>query len=317
MDNRAGIRVEFLILCTQMEVMQSLLHFLDRHELHVDKEGGANYVTSEIKFKSNPPSKLVLVETGAGNANAAITAAKAIRKWNPKNVLLVGVSTSLDERVKIGDILIANQVVSLFDKLDYEVQDIVNTSPRLIHLAQEYYKTWVENEGLTEIVRQNLSKSKTKEKAPRLHVGNLVSANRVLSARDIPPLQDEPKSLGIEMEGFGIGQVIRESRAFNPSYLIIRSVSDNPLEKKRSIVDFNAAQIASSFTIGLIKTLTKRKFGSYLPAETQSAVIESKDIEITVDISGYSEEEKIKLLDSIRKILEIEGDIQITKSRPS
>ena len=54
---------------------------------------------------------IVFVQSGIGKVNAAITATILIERYSVEKVIFSGVAGSLDERMKIGDVVIGTDIV--------------------------------------------------------------------------------------------------------------------------------------------------------------------------------------------------------------
>ena len=67
---------------------------------------GISFFTGKFNNKD-----VVFVQSGIGKVNAAITTTLLIEKFDVKEVIFSGVAGSLDERLKIGDVVVGRDIV--------------------------------------------------------------------------------------------------------------------------------------------------------------------------------------------------------------
>ena len=121
--NGPNAPVDFVLITALREELAAVLAKLPRHRrLPPTAEDIRIYYWSEIEtlFADGSTYKysiIILSLLGMGRLDAANAASDAIKRWNPRYVLLVGIAGGLAaNKVRLGDVLISEQVV------DYELQ---------------------------------------------------------------------------------------------------------------------------------------------------------------------------------------------------
>ena len=92
-----------IICATETEMKAIINEIKDIREKRIGR-----IVFFEGKFNNKD---IVFVQSGIGKVNAAITATLLIEKYDIDKVIFSGVAGALDKVLKIGDIVIANDVV--------------------------------------------------------------------------------------------------------------------------------------------------------------------------------------------------------------
>lgn len=212
-----------------------------------------------VKFSDNTQGEYSVVVTtllGMGRVQAADAAKAAIYRWQPRYVLMVGIAGGIAEaRVKVGDILISNQIV------DYELQKLTTSGaqirwevhradPRLLSAVSDFpYALW----------KKEIAIERPGPGDPTRHVGPIASGDKVIALADVPQSYREmwPKLIGVEMEAGGVATAAFQS-ANPPGFFMIRGVSDLADAKKgsRNVERWRsyACDVAAAYTIGLLKS---------------------------------------------------------------
>jgi nucleoside phosphorylase len=188
-----------------------------------------------------------------GRAETALVTADAIRRWQPRYVLLIGIAGGVSKGVELGDVLVAEQFV------DYELQKITGTG------AQVRYQSFRSDARLYGAT-QHLSgwKSSIREPRPiagepRCHFGVVLTGDKVQSAQDSlkPYLSDWPKLIGVEMEVGGAAAAAWEAPS-KPGVLMVRGVSDLADENKGSSrIEMwrpYACDVAAAYAVALLRS---------------------------------------------------------------
>jgi nucleoside phosphorylase len=193
---------------------------------------------------------------GMGRVQAASATSAAIYRWKPRYVLLVGIAGGIAEaNVKIGDILISNQVV------DYELQkqtatgsqirwEVHRATPRLLAAVSDFpYTLW----------KDEITETRPGPGIPARHIGPIASGDKVIAFKDtLTQYRDMwPKLIGVEMEASGAATGTFQS-ANPPGFFMIRGVSDLADAKKgtRNVDKWRpyACDVAAAYTIGLLRS---------------------------------------------------------------
>lgn len=198
---------------------------------------------------------IVICLLAMGRVQAVTATADAIRRWRPRFVVLIGIAGGIAAKnVKVGDILIADQIV------DYELQKLTPAGPevrwdvqradaRLLEACVNFRnEAW---QGLLRIKRPGRGK-------PNRHIGPLASGDKVIAFGDVLAKYRDtwPKLLGVEMEAAGASTAAFQSPA-KPGFFMIRGVSDLADENKGAshVKKWRtyACDIAASFAIALLQ----------------------------------------------------------------
>lgn len=220
---------------------------------------------------------IVTSPLGMGRVEAATATADAIRRWQPRYVLLVGIAGGDPAEVGLGDVLIAEQFVDyeLAKRTDedakpqqeqppanpreYALHNSVRrfnertryqtfrADPRLYNAAQ-HLSGW---EASVRVARPDAG-------TPSTYTGIVISGDKVQAATDAlaPYKADWPKLIGVEMEAAGVAAAAWEAVS-KPGVLMVRGVSDLADAKKGSsrVKKWRpyACDVAAAFAISLLR----------------------------------------------------------------
>ena len=165
--------------------------------------------------------KVTIVETGTGNATAALEAEKAITRYNPEILLFVGVAAGIKD-VKVGDVVVASNVYNYESGRDAEVfkprPSLVRSTANLVQTAS------IESSKTNWLQRLAVKPSSP----PHVHIAPIASGEKVIASIDSETFKVLRSSYAdaraVEMEGFGF-----LSAAFSHpdiAALVIRGISE-------------------------------------------------------------------------------------------
>lgn len=188
---------------------------------------------------------VVVVKSGIGKVNAAITTAILITQYNARVVINTGVAGGL-KPAEIGDIILAKGI-SYFDVSLTEIDDVP-------------YGKMGDDPLIVKTDEKLLSKGEAifKKLDYQYRLGNLVSGDKfVTSAKDIRKIQRHVENIiGVEMEGMAIALTCHK---FKVPFISIRGISDIIDSKNQGKVYHNvAAEVAkktTEFTFKLIEVV--------------------------------------------------------------
>ncbi|MDY0010673.1 MAG: 5'-methylthioadenosine/adenosylhomocysteine nucleosidase [Candidatus Izemoplasmatales bacterium] len=155
---------------------------------------------------------VVIVKSGIGKVNAAMTATILINTFDVRLIINTGVAGGL-EPVNIGDIILA-EGIAYFDVSLTEIDDVpygqMGSDPLLVRTNDQYLakgKKVFDKLGYSYVV------------------GNLVSGDKfVTKKRDLAKISKQvPNIIGVEMEGMAIAITAYK---FNRPFISIRGISD-------------------------------------------------------------------------------------------
>ena len=156
--------------------------------------------------------EVVLVKSGIGKVNAAITTTILLNKFKTRLVINTGIAGGLSP-IKVGDILLASGI-AYFDVSLTAIDEIpygkMADDPLIVKMDQHYL-----DKAITHFEKLGYP----------YKVGNLVSGDKfVTKTKDIQKIQKNIDDiLGVEMEGMAIALTCHK---FNIPFISIRGVSD-------------------------------------------------------------------------------------------
>jgi MTA/SAH nucleosidase len=168
---------------------------------------GISFFTGKFNDKD-----VVFVQSGIGKVNAAITATLLIEKFKVSEVIFSGVAGSLDERLKVGDVVIGRDIVQHdvdATAFGYKMGQI----PQMKEWAFESDKELVEKAG------------NVNDFDHRIFFGRILTGDQFVSKKDVKiRLGKDFEALCVDMESGAVAQVCTR---LGVKFLIIRSISDS------------------------------------------------------------------------------------------
>ena len=168
---------------------------------------GISFFTGKFNDKD-----VVFVQSGIGKVNAAITATLLIEKFKVSEVIFSGVAGSLDERLKVGDVVIGRDIVQHdvdATAFGYKMGQI----PQMKEWAFESDEELVEKAG-------NIN-----DFDHRIFFGRILTGDQFVSKKDVKiRLGKDFEALCVDMESGAVAQVCTR---LGVKFLIIRSISDS------------------------------------------------------------------------------------------
>ncbi len=189
-----------------------------------------------------------------GRVEAANATADAIRRWQPRYVLLVGIAGGLAKaEVKLGDVLIADQVA------DYELQKLEQDKTKIrwqVHRTDARLRGEAQN-LLSNVWLKRIRAKRPGEGKPGMHIGPICTGDKVIANELAESYRDIwTKLIGVEMEAGGVASAAFQAPS-KPAFFMIRGVSDLADSAKNSaevhIWRAYACDVAAAFTIALLE----------------------------------------------------------------
>jgi len=188
-----------------------------------------------------------VVETEAGNQNAAIEAQRAIEYYKPEYVFFIGLAGGLKD-VNIGDIVIASKVYGYESGKADEIY-----KPRLefgqpTYKLKEIAKSLRKDDKWLKELNNEISYQLGKDLNIKAHFKPIAAGEKVVSSTKSETynfiIQNAGDSLAVEMEGIGF---LKACYAYeNINYILIRGISD--LIDNKSKTDQEGSQELASLT---------------------------------------------------------------------
>ena len=168
---------------------------------------GISFFTGKFNDKD-----VVFVQSGIGKVNAAITATLLIEKFEVNEVIFSGVAGSLDEKLKVGDVVIGRDIIQHdvdATAFGYKMGQI----PQMKEWAFESDKELIEKTG-------NIS-----DFDHHIFYGRILTGDQFVSKKDLKiQLGKDFEALCVDMESGAVAQVCTR---LGVKFLIIRSISDS------------------------------------------------------------------------------------------
>jgi nucleoside phosphorylase len=219
------------------------------------KDGSVYYYEFKIKGSRRTIIASLLGDSQYGQLNAAIRAQAMFGFADIDLFVLVGIAGSIKSDIRLGDVVIANQVVA-YEEQAKAVRDGDHTkhlrSPDSIHIRERIDSALV-NFGVSRTGRPRLREWEEKcgvrlaalgiDKAsineysrdrPEAHIGHVASGNTVVAGT--PPKAElialDRNLLAVETEASGVARVAHKN---DRDFLVIRGISDPSDESKNAI----------------------------------------------------------------------------------
>lgn len=251
--------IDFLIITPLREELDAVLRKIPAPKLPPSNQDIRTYYGANLptKFADGTTASYKIVVApllGMGHTEAANLTGDAIRRWQPRYVLLVGIAGGYGKAgVDLGDILISEQVV------DYELQKLTETGkstrfkvhevdPRLLGTAQNVLDdTWIDRVDI----------KRPRKGGPKIFFGPICTGNKVIANGLLDEYSEIwTKLIGVEMEAGGAASAAYQA-ASRPGFFMIRGVSDLADKQKdaRTVKKWRAyaCDVAASFTIALLQ----------------------------------------------------------------
>ena len=281
---------DFLIVTALEEERDAILNKLPNYkQLPPSEESVRFYYSADISTRfSNGTVDIytvaVVMLLNMGRVEAAIATGDAIRQWNPRYVIMVGIAGGISEsNVRLGDILVSDQVV------DYELQKITSTGPKVrysVHRANPRLH------GATQSLKIDRWQALIQEQRPsegqsKRLIGPVATGDKVIAFGDVlnQYRDDWPKLIGVEMEAGGVASAAFQS-ASQPGFFMVRGVSDLADADKDNVSVLNwrayACDVAASYVIALLQN------GPVPPSTLQRNQPDIEPKSTSVDVSNVN-----------------------------
>jgi adenosylhomocysteine nucleosidase len=219
-------------------------------------EGGRVFYKGKLWQKD-----VVLVFSRWGKVAAATTVTTLISKYKVNQVIFTGVAGGVDENLKVGDIVIGNDLYQhdmdgrpLFKQFEIPLLNVgkLSSHPELVSKAKEgalvFFRTQLEDLIGKEVLQEFMITN------PRVLEGPIASGDQFFNSREAAENLKKglPDVICVEMEGAAVAQVCYE---YQIPFVVIRTISDSANED--SHVDFVKFinLVASIYSFGVLKNM--------------------------------------------------------------
>ena len=308
--SKEGNDMEHVLIISALEKeIRPIISILNSYinEYSKDEFEGEVYYTFSI---SNELKITCTTFIGMGQINAALAVTKAINHYRITKVVLTGICGGINDQIKIGDLIISEQIV------DYEIGKI--TSDKDQHRWQVYrsdyslahsLKNFKSDKWLSEL--NSLFPDKLID-TPMTHLGIVLSGNKVMAdVESVNMLKNTwSQALAIEMEASGIASAIYHQEN-PPSFVMVKSVCDLADNKKNDDWHEFSSYAAALFILDYFL-----QDDYILPQNDQSLIInEKQNIELLSVLKGTYDMSELNVL-AFKigiDIDDIKGDIKSEK----
>lgn len=169
---------------------------------------GCEFYSGKLDGKS-----VVLLKSGIGKVNAAVSTTLLMASFDPSVVINIGSAGGFDAELEVGDVIISDAVV-------HHDVDVTAFGYQIGQLPQ-LPATFKADDALIEIAKQAVSKvGQVKAKVGLVGTGDvfMCEAERVAKVR-----QQFPELKAVEMEAAAVAQVCHK---FAVPFVVVRSLSD-------------------------------------------------------------------------------------------
>lgn len=190
---------------------------------------------------------IILVESGIGKVNAAISTTLLINEFKVNKIIFTGVAGCTNNALNIGDIVISTELI----EHDF---DTTAFGDKFGHIPRMATSTFKADKSLVEIAtiasKKTIGNSET-------NTGIIVSGDQFIASPDkISWLREYFNSECVEMEGAAVAHVCF---SLNIPFVIIRSISDKA--DKSANIDFKtfvelAAKNSKNIVLEMLKLLS-------------------------------------------------------------
>lgn len=255
-ENTIG-KCELLLLIALREEFEELFQLFPEMKPIPDPEhGGSDFIFS-IPCENCQINVVARLVGSMGIAEAQLAADRALTKWKPKVIINIGIAASLHNDLKLGDVLVADQV----DGYDANLKAVPNDEGSwslqhrgtvfhgdhhlLEHVKQfqfthrNLYNSWrsssrdIQHELIPQVDIMKLKSQQVIGDLPSLDIGHLASGSIVGAASKFTNfLKSRDGTLrALEMEASGMARSAAK-RTQPISWLVIRGISDLGDERK-------------------------------------------------------------------------------------
>jgi nucleoside phosphorylase len=283
-ENTIG-KCELLILVALEEEFEELYRLFPNMKAIPDVEHGGSDFTFRVQGEHSQLNVVARLVGGMGISEAQLAADRALTKWKPNAIINIGIAASLHDDLKLGDVLIADQV----DGYDANLKAVPNEEGSwnlqhrgivfhgehsLLQYVKQFkfthrnlYDSWradsrdIQDELIPQDKAIVLKDAKILDDSPNLQTGHLASGSIVGTAGEFANFlkQRDATLRALEMEAGGMARAAVK-RTHPVPWLVIRGISDLGDERKTqfdSTGDGGLRKLAMLNATNLMLTLLK------------------------------------------------------------
>ncbi|HRQ28760.1 MAG TPA: 5'-methylthioadenosine/adenosylhomocysteine nucleosidase [Saprospiraceae bacterium] len=220
--------------------------------------GVRTFITGKIKDQ-----EVVVVFSRMGKVAASTTATILIERFHVKVIVFSGVAGAISHKLKIGDIVISEQLVQYdmdasalpeFGKFEIPLlgKGFLDSNCGLVDKAQKAAIDYVREDLVNDVGKKTLHSFGIEK--PQVYRGLIGSGDQFIASKEASEQlrSDLPELLCVEMEGAAVAQVAVENEI---PFVVVRTISDRADHDAHLDFPIFVDQIASHFTCGVVKRL--------------------------------------------------------------
>ena len=214
--------------------------------------------------------RVVIVATGVGKVNAAMTTTLVIEGYAPAAVVFTGIAGALDPDLQPGDVVVGESLVQ-HDLVNYAETGTVLRTVRSPSTRVHGPLRLEADPALLADARDaapglELLAAPDATRAPRVRFGTIATGDSFVSAAaKKAQLRDDTGAHAVEMEGAAVAQVCRE---LGVPFLVVRGMSDRAAGDARVEARRNlgvAARNASAVALAVVRRLAAEPLHDGVP----------------------------------------------------
>lgn len=242
-------KVDFAIV-TALEIeCKAVLNCLDRYKtIQEDNERTYYHGYINLPERQERYEIVVVLLPEMGNVDAGVVATQIIERWQPLNIIMVGIAGGICSQVKPGELVVAKYVFY------YELAKLVREGdiirprqypcdPLLYDRCRHLTLNWA---------------SEISTKLPNLHFGPIASGEKVVANGEVLSILrsycPELKAVGMEGAGIARAATLAVLDHHRTRFLEIRGISDCADSEKNDDYHEYAANAAANFTRALLRS---------------------------------------------------------------
>lgn len=247
------------VISAMPEEVQSLLDTLEN--VSISEKGMRSYYHGYLNTQ-----EIVVVFSRWGKVAAAVTTTQLINDYNVDEIIFTGVSGSLDNSLKVGDVVIGTELYQhdmdtrpLFNQFEIPLlgKTCFQTRENLfLDIATDSFKEQIQQHiAIDKLVEFDIDTITIKK-------GAILSGDQFISSKNkVAELKQAiPNALCVEMEGASVAQVCYE---YDIPFSIIRIISDNANDD--APIDFPefTKAVACKYAKGIIENYIQLNLARY------------------------------------------------------
>lgn len=227
---------------------EAVLSRLDSYEL----EPNGTYFEGQINSKKGNHSVIVSLLPEMGNMESGITATQLLERFQPQNMIMLGIAAGNSAKVGLGDVVVAKfcdyyELAKLTPDGKQTRTRQLPSSIDLFESTQNYRTTDWHTAIEVAIPGQAISHH------PQVHFGPIGSGEKVIADDETMAelLGNCPELLAVAMEGAGVARAVMRYK--NTDFIEIRGISDFADSAKNDAWQEYAANAVAEFLMAWVR----------------------------------------------------------------